>query len=270
MTRLTEKDIDGLGQQIDYYELELLKKTGMTLAEIASFAAGISLGDFNEAAKSYRVSVIPITAGEGVIGGFSESVKNIIEKLGFTVSVTKSTDVSGLFEAISEGNEIIFMADDDRFIAFNLCNKKIADNGAATGRGYVAALYGMAKGLTDCEVLVLGYGPVGSHAADFLVELGAKVAVYDCDISIIEQIKNNKIKAELDLHKALPNYSYLVDATPGDAFISFNDLDSEVIIAAPGIPLGLDSKAYEEYKERMIHDPLQIGVAAMLALVVCS
>jgi pyrrolysine biosynthesis protein PylD len=168
MTRLTEKDIAGLGQELTDYEMELLKKAGMTLAEIACFAAGISLKNFALAAQSYRVSVIPITVGEGIIGGFAQSVASIIRKLGFPVSVTKETDVSGFFEAVSEGNEIIFMADDNRFIAFNLRNKMAVDNGVATGKGYVAALSGMAGELTGSEVLVLGYGPVGYHAADFL------------------------------------------------------------------------------------------------------
>ena len=52
------------------------------------------------------------------------------------------------------------MADDNRFIAFNLRNKVVVDNGDATGKGYVSALFGMAKGLKESNVLVLGYGPV--------------------------------------------------------------------------------------------------------------
>jgi len=268
MTRLTEKDIAGLGQELADYERELFEKTGMSLTEIACFAAGTSLQDFAGAAQSYGVSVIPITAGEGIIGGFAQSVESIVRKLGFRVSVTKETDVSGFFEAISEGNEILFMADDNRFIAFNLRNKKIVDNGNATGKGYVAALCGMAKGLTGCEVLVLGYGPVGFHAVDFLMELGANVAVHDHDLSKVEQIRSSKIKVEPDLERALPRYRCLVDATPGKAFISLAHLHPEVLIAAPGVPLGLTADAYEKCKARVIHDPLQIGVAAMLALAV--
>lgn len=268
MTRLTEKDIDGLGQELTGYDIELFEKTGMTLGEIACFASGISLSDFTEAAKSYRVSVIPITAGAGIIGGFVQSVESIIAKLGFPVSVTKETDVSGFFEAVSKGNEIVFMADDGRFIALNLRKKKMADNGDATGKGYVAALHGMAKGLAGCEVLVLGYGPVGSYAADFLLKLGAKVAVFDHDSAKMEQIRDSKIKVEKDFKGVLSRYRYLVDATPGKAFISWIDLHPEAIIAAPGVPLGLDAQAYEKCKERVIHDPLQIGVATMLALAV--
>jgi pyrrolysine biosynthesis protein PylD len=267
MTRLTEKDIAGIGSEITGYKQEFFKKVGKTLAEIACSAAGISLDSFYEAAGSYRIAVIPVTAGEGVIGGFVHSVQNIIKSLGFSVSVTEKTDVSGLYEAVAGGNEIVFLADDDKFMALNLRNKKVADNGEATGKGYAAALSSMAGDLAEREVLVLGYGPVGVHAADFLLELGAKVAVYDLDAAKKDQIKRTgKFNMENDLKKALPNYRYLLDATPGEAFISLADLHPEVIIAAPGMPLGLDAEAYERYKARVIHDPLQIGVVTMLAL----
>lgn len=266
MTRLTEKDIAGLGQELTDYDLELLKKTGMTLAEIGCFGAGISLSDLSDGAKDYRVSVIPITAGQGIIGGFAYSVESIVKKLGFSVAVTDKADVAGFFEAVSKGNEIIFMADDERFIAFNLRKQKMADNGEATGKGYGAALYGMAKGLTGCRVLVLGYGPVGSYAADFLLSLGAEVAVFDYDLTKMEKIDQSRIKVESNLTEALRGYPYVVDATPEGAFIALSDLHSEAIIAAPGVPLGLTAEAYEKFKKRIIHDPLQIGVATMLAL----
>lgn len=268
MTRLTEKDIAGLGREISGYEIGLEKKTGMNLAEIACFAAGISLNCFIEAAKSYQVSVTPVTAGKGVIGGFVHSVASIVETLGFPVSVTKNTDISGFYEAVSEGREIIFMADDDRFIALNLRTKKMADNGEATGRGYVSALYGMAQGLKECPVLVLGYGQVGSKAVDFLLELGAHVAVYEQDPGKLGLLMTRHIPIEKNLVQALPRYRYLVDATPDAGFISLETMHPEAMIAAPGIPLGLTAGAYEQFKERVIHDPLQIGVAAMLALAV--
>lgn len=268
MTRLTENDIYGLSEELISYERELEAKTGMTLREIACSAAGISHEKIKAASESYRVSVIPVTAGQGIIGGFAHSVAAIIAGLGFEVSVTGKTDVSGFFEAVSEGKEIIFMADDERFIALNLRTKKIADNGEATGRGYIAALNGMAKGLKGREVLVLGYGQVGSKAADYLLELGAKAAIYDPDQSKIDALSNRKIKVEKDLHHALPYYPCLVDASPAGAFLRKEFLHSEVLIAAPGVPLGLTPDAYHKLKDRVIHDPLQIGTATMLALAI--
>ncbi|ATW27247.1 3-methylornithyl-N6-L-lysine dehydrogenase PylD [Candidatus Formimonas warabiya] len=268
MTRLTVKDIDGLDQGFSAYDRELIEKTGMTLGEIACFSAGISPQEFQEAGEDYRVAVVPITAGEGIIGGFAQSVQGIVASLGFQVSVTRETDVDGIFEAVSSGSEIIFMADDVRFIAINLHNKRIADNGEATGRGYVAALNGMAKDLNGCEVLVLGFGQVGSPAVEFLLELGAKPAVYDIDEEKLHHIDKNKVQVEKDLRAALPKYHYLIDATPENSFIAPELLDGKAKIAAPGIPLGLTPEAYGKFKGATIHDPLQIGVAAMLALAV--
>ncbi|MGI6630322.1 MAG: 3-methylornithyl-N6-L-lysine dehydrogenase PylD [Bacillota bacterium] len=266
MTRLTEKDIDGLSQEITRYEKELLLKTGMSLREIACFAAGISLEVLNAASKTYQVAVIPITSGLGIIGGFAHSVASIVNKLGFPVAVTEKTDVSGFYEAVSTGKDIVFMADDERFIAFNLRTKKMADNGEATGRGYVSALYGMAKGLKGCDVLVLGYGQVGSKAVDFLSELGANAVVFETDQSKVDYLLERKVKVENNLDLALPNYSYIVDATPEGSFISKELLHPKALIAAPGVPLALTADAYQKYKDQVIHDPLQIGVATMLAL----
>lgn len=43
-------------------------------------------------------------------------------------------------------------------------------------------------------------------------------------------------------------------------------LHPEAWIAALGIPLSLDNEACKTYADRLIHDPLQIGVAPMLGL----
>ena len=39
-------------------------------------------------------------------------------------------------------------------------------------------------------------------------------------------------------------------------------------IAAPGVPLGLSPEAQTRIESRLIHDPLQIGVATMMAFAV--
>ena len=45
-------------------------------------------------------------------------------------------------EAYQSGADIVYMADDDRFISINLNKKKMADNEYATALGYTAALEG--------------------------------------------------------------------------------------------------------------------------------
>lgn len=73
---------------------------------------------------------------------------------------------------------------------------------------------------------------------------------------------------EKDLRAALPKYHYLIDATPEKQFYRPGAIRREGKNCCPGIPLGLTPEAYGKFKGATIHDPLQIGVAAMLALAV--
>ena len=57
----------------------------------------------------------------------------------------------------------------------------------------------------------------------------------------------------------------LFDATPSPGFILERHLAPETLIAAPGIPLGLSPGALRAAGPRVVHDPLQIGTAVMLA-----
>jgi pyrrolysine biosynthesis protein PylD len=92
------------------------------------------------------------------------------------------------------------MADDVKFIALNVLTGAAADNGEATGRGFAAALTGIAQGLEEKSVLVLGAGPVGISAFTFLKKLGAKAAVFDIDDTKVEKLKDDPgIKIEPDL-----------------------------------------------------------------------
>lgn len=268
MTRLTEKDIWGLEQELDDYDWELQKKTGMSLAQIACFGAGIPETEFRQAAGKIPVSVVPVTAGMGIIGGFTQLVQCIVRHLGFRCQVTKGTDIDGIFIAANKGG-IVFLADDHRFIALNLVNGFAADNNKATARGFVAALNGAASGLRGKEVLVLGAGPVGSETIGFLLELGAKVVVFDLDETKTAYFSSvSGVVVENDVDRALKRCRYLVDATPQGEFLTLDRMHSEVLVAAPGVPLGVNREAREKLKDRIIHDPLQIGVANMLAMAI--
>jgi len=266
MTRLTEKDISDIDDQLFAYNEQLMRKTGMTLRQIACCAGGISEEMFIKLAGDYSFSVVPITSGQGIIPGFAWSVKSIISFLGCKVNITQNTDVAGIYEAVVSGANVIFMADDHRCIFLNLFKGGCVDNGEATGRGFAAALNGMAQGLKGKEVLVLGAGPVGSAAISFLKQIGALVSLYEIDRNKIEfYLKNTDIRVEHDT-AAILKYKYLIDATPQGNFIEPYHLHSEVLIAAPGVPLGLSREAWNRYQEKVIFDPLQIGVAAMAAM----
>lgn len=267
MTRLTEKDLYGLDEKIRDYDKNLIKVCGASLMGIAVLAGGTSITSFNEAMEEHTVGVIPVTSGQGIIGGFSQSVKSIIDYLGFHAFITNSHDVAGIAEAIERKASLIFMADDNKFIAVNLNTKKVVDNGEATGRGFSAALSLLAGGLKNRQVLVVGIGKVGSHCVNYLLTEGARVAVFDIDKNKMSSLDAN-ITIEDNLSDAIAKYRYIIDASPEQGFMTLDNLHPETRISAPGIPLGLTDDAFAAFEGKVIHDPLQIGVATMLAMAV--
>ena len=269
MTRLTAEDTFGLGQGLALYEEELLRKTGRTLRQVACRAARIDEEALCESLRQRRVGVVSTTAGQGVISGFAEAVRGIISHLGFKAFVPEETDVAGFAAAIEEGADVIFMADDVRFVAVNLSTRRVVDNAEATGRGYGAALEGMAGSVCGRRVLVIGAGRVGTGAARLLREMGAEMGICDPDSSRAQQLANEvRGVVEADLEQALHAYPLVVDASPASGIIEARHIQSGTLVAAPGIPLGLTAEAEKGIGNRLIHDPLQIGVATMMILAV--
>lgn len=105
---------------------------------------------------SIKVVVVPITSGLGVISGFSESVNSIVGRLGMDSRFTTKTDVAGFSEGVESGADIIMMADDNRFIAYNTRVNRFIDNWTGTALGYSIALKNAAGGLEGKEVVVIG------------------------------------------------------------------------------------------------------------------
>jgi pyrrolysine biosynthesis protein PylD len=271
MTRLRTGQIRGIGSNLQAYDARLFKVTGSSLKQIAMQAVGISPEDMEKALASSTVAVVSITCGEGVIEGFTEAVCDILTYLGARVLRSKESNISGIAEAIKKGAEVLFCADDQRFVAIRLSLKRVIDNAEATARGYVEALESASGGLREREVLVIGgAGRVGWHAALWLEKKGAYVSVYDIDEDRLTLPKGSEIRVERDLEKALRRHRILFDATPASDIVGVEHVTPETIVAAPGIPLGLTEGARGLIRDRLIHDPLQIGVATMLSEVVST
>jgi len=268
LTRLKQEDVVKIATTLEEYDAELVRITGCSLREIAAHAVGKGVSE--DYAQKPNVAVIPMTCGQGVIEGFVESVASIIGYLGFNAVITKSKDAGGVAEAVQSGSEILFMADDDRFVAVNVKTGKVSDNGDATGKGYVAGLVHMCDGLEGKKVLVIGAGPVGTGAALALTRFGAEVSIYDMDLSASQRLSGElikqgcAIKIETDLDGALKGHCILVDACPTEEFIMLRHISEDTMIAAPGIPLGVEAACVAQLSSRLIHDPLQIGVATMM------
>jgi pyrrolysine biosynthesis protein PylD len=265
MTRLSGEIVAPIISELDLYDRELNKKTGKNLRQIAAESVGVAEDEIDKPESSILTAVIPVTADGGIIEGFADTVRAIISHIGFDSFVTKQKDVSGLAEGVEKGAEVVFLSDDSRFIAINLKERFVADNAESTGRGFATALKLMVKDLTGHKVLVIGAGKVGRSAILRLKEYKAAVAVYDIELSKAENAAEVcGATIEKDLNKAFRNYRLIFDASPAKAVLKTVYITPSTMIAACGIPLILDAEAYKLVKERLIHDPLQIGVATML------
>ena len=215
--------------------------------------------------ERHKVAVVRITEGDGIIGCFAETVAAVIRSMGATVFIPGASDVAGIYEAAARGAEILFMADDDRFIAMNIRTGRVAENDSATARGYVSALSAAAGGLSGRSVLQLGFGRLGKMALERLLSEGAYVRLYDSDREKTASMR--KEKTEILSELPLPLSGLVFDATNEGGYIGVNDISGDILIASPGIPLSLDDAAFRAYQGSVIHDPLQTGVAVMLAMV---
>ena len=271
MTRLRAKDIHNITTSLNDYDAQLVKKTGGTLRQIACLTVGIDEEEVRRSQDNFRVSVIPITSGQGIIDGFASVVESITRHLGFPSSATQKTDVSGLGEAFEKGANIIMLADDHSFLAINPGLGRVVDNAEATGKGFATALERMIRGLRGKEVLLIGAGRVGKSAALSMARMGAHLSVYDIDRGRSENlagemrnILRDEVRVEIDVDEALHRYRIYFDASPAPEFILSKHITPETFVAAPGVPLGLSPGARAKASDRLLHDPLQIGVATMI------
>jgi pyrrolysine biosynthesis protein PylD len=270
MTRLLSDDILDIVPQLKAYDEELFSKTGHSLRQIACHAVGQKENDARGIISRLRVGIVPIGWGQGVIEGFGVATAGILRHLGFDTFVTGHSDISGLAEAYEKKADVVFLSDDNDFVALNVGPRQHVHNAAATGKGFAAGLDLMAGGLVDQKVLVLGCGAVGRAAALTLLSFGAIVSVYDTNAGDAMEFKSalsgqdsDRVKIQSDFDSALAGHSLVVDATNAAGIIHANDISPQTFIAAPGMPLGLSPEALEKVSDRFLHDPLQIGVATM-------
>jgi pyrrolysine biosynthesis protein PylD len=274
VTRLKKDDIKSIASRLIKYDHELRVKTGLNLFGIACHSYGLSEGETRARANSLCCDVVPVTAGEGVITDFSETVCAILQFLGFPARITEASDTAGIAMAFEKKTDAIFLADDYRFVGINLHTRFVADNAEATGRVYSAALDLMAGGLDGRNVLVLGCGPVGAASARALLKFGARVVLYDkffeAAVSLKKQLETKQeVVIITEFPKEVHSYRYVIDATPSDTIMSVEQLGEDMFLAAPGVPLGISEKGSEVLGNHLIHDKLELGVAAMAVSLLC-
>jgi 3-methylornithyl-N6-L-lysine dehydrogenase len=266
MTRLTIQDMPGIAANLDDYDAELLAKTGCNLRGLAGCAAGVDEAFFSGRISTSKATVVPLSCGQGVIAGFCEAVERILAHLGYDAAVTRQSDAAGIEEAYAKRSDLIFLADDDRFLAVNTREFKVVHNAEATGMGFAWGLHRMAGGIAGKPVLVLGLGPVGRAAVSTLLSLGADVWVHDILPDKVRQVSGVPVKTEADLKTALKRHHLILDATPAGHILRSGDIRPDTYVSAPGVPHGLTAGALEKIAGRWLHDRLEIGVAVMSAL----
>jgi len=266
LTRLTTEDIQHIPQTMKKYDEELRKKTGCSLIEIAENAAGAD-GSIERIVRKTKAAVVPITAGKGVIKGFSEAIAAILNLIGIKAFITKGADIVGMAEAFEKGAGLIFAADDNKFVAINLTTRRVVDNAAATAKAYIAALDEMGKGLKGRPVLVIGVGNVGSEAVANLIARKAKPLVVDVDrrklISLRKKYKD-EITVFHTVDEAIRQTNLIINCAPAINILKADMISENTLISAPAIPLGLTKAALRRISwQNLVHDPLQLGVATM-------
>jgi pyrrolysine biosynthesis protein PylD len=274
LTRLKTSDICQIRSGLERYNQALLSKTGRGLLGIACHAHGKDEVQVQALIEGLTVLVVPITAGEGVISDFSETVAAILGFLGVNARVSEHPDASGVALAFESKAAALMMADDHRFVGINLNNGRVADNSRETGRVFAAALDLMARGIKGKQVLVMGCGPVGESAAKALLLFGARVALFDIDIPRAGLLKqrlldslqgNNAFKENISIEAGsdFSSYSFILEATPCAETISDDLIGDDTVIVAPGVPVGVSNSGCQRLQERFLHDKLELGVAAM-------
>lgn len=259
MALLTSEDLDNLATKFKESKFVIKNATGLELTDICKGIYGKELG-------SEIVGIIPITAGNGIIGNFTSSLLFIVEYLGMSGFITEYTDVSGYYEAINSNVDILLMADDHFFVAHNLKNGKIITNHEATGIIY-SEIASKFKEKNSNDILVIGLGRVGYTGAKHLAKRGFNV--YACDPN---KIFLGKAIHELGIKEYCKedgkHFSMIFEATPNANTISEDMIMDRCLVSTPGIPCGLPQDIGKKHKVDLVMEPLLIGVTSMLYAVI--
>ena len=262
MTRLTYQMIENVPDSMELRDERLRNDLGMSMKGLSFLSLGVQDSDLN--LNGFKVAAVPVTSGKGVTPGFCNSVCAITRHLGMESHVTERTDVAGFYQAMEAGADIVFMADDQEFVALNMRERRCADNTRSTALGYFSALKKAMGGVAGKDVLVIGAGRVGCCAIDLLADERALITVIDSDQAKIEAAKCRfpQIKVATDLGRAVAGADALLNASP--ARIKGEWIKEGAIISSPGMPYSFDCLG-EEKARVLVHDPLQIGVSVMAA-----
>lgn len=258
MALLTPEDLENINRQLREADSAVRRVTGLDIK-------GICKDFYGTTPCCEKVGIVPVTSGNGIIGSFSESLHAITEYFGFDSFVTDMPDVSGYYEAVRNGAQIVLMADDNTFLAHNLKNGRIANNQPCTGIIYaeIASRYLKAD---SKDVLAVGLGKVGFPGAAHFVHKGFRVYGYDADRALLEKTVSNLgiIPFDPDNSDNSKKFSIIFEATPCANTIPESVISENCVISTPGIPCAISKELQKKYGVELIMEPLGVGTASML------
>lgn len=257
MALLTPEDLANMTDALVENDRLITELTGNSLD-------GLCRQVYGTVPNNEKIAIIPITAGNGIIGSFSESLLFTVQHFGMNGFITENTDVAGWYEAVTKGADIILMADDLAYIAHNLTNGKIAHNQICTGRIYAEILCHSKEYEEDKDVLVLGLGKVGTPAVETFLNEKLNVYVFDVDSNRVNEIVSRYPVSKYDNEKEPKSFFKIFEATPCPDTICEDVLKQNSIVSTPGIPLGISDELIEKYNVRVVQEPLGIGTLSML------
>ncbi len=119
----------------------------------------------------------------------------------------------------------------------------------------------------------IGCGPVGEFAAKTFLHMGARIALYDSQRAaailleerLSNEIKNPRIQIVDDFTSHILKHPYILEATPSEKTIPDELISDQMMVSTPGVPLCISENGCKILKNRLIHDKLELGVAAMAA-----
>jgi pyrrolysine biosynthesis protein PylD len=261
MTRLTEGDVRSLAACLPKFDAGLRGLAGLDVRALALRTCGLEEAESPLAGAS--VAAVPISSGLGFIPYFSQCVEIILRHIGCDAFVSTQPDVKGLQEAADRGAQVVFAADDDRFVALNIRSGTCADDDPCTANGYVTALEAAAGGLSFRAVAVLGLGPVGRAACRRLVQRGARVLAVEPNGARAASATADYGVRVVSLQEGLDAADHIFDATPARDLIDADRVTGCTLAAVPAVPSSFTAGAQAALGARHIHEPLAIGVAVM-------
>ena len=269
MTRLKTEWIDYMLEGMNSYNESLRTKTGFDLKGLVMDTFGISQERYERLASKLLVASVPVTQGEGIIGSFSESVCAIVKSMGFRTYVPDETDVDGIYSSILMDADVIYMADDTRYLAFSRDNGSFGENNYATALGFIMVMRAMMKkagfDISREKLLIIGYGQVGEEAVQILLNHNVDFDMYDKDWEARDNFKSLECGARLlKSPEEIKGYRFILDFTNEGDWLKDEMLGEDVIYASPGVPLSLTEKAQERLQNTAVYDNLEIGTAMML------